>query len=281
MKTHDIDAVTRDLNPAPTTDVSADAWSQLSDGITSSVATEQKVLSLDTRRRPARPRVALVAAAGLLIVGVVAAALINRPGDVRIEALSFTDQGGKLIVRVVDPAADPKQYNAEFRKMGLDVTVKAVPVSPPFVGTIVSYSARDSKEMDQVRRLEPGEKCNGTLTAADPGCQEGLELPKNYKGETEIQFGRAARPGEMYWHSSSSATYKGESLAGLKIENKTVGQVLPMIEARGVKVVAYYDIRDTPQFDDIGKPADNWYVHDASAFAPGEVTLFTGPKPAK
>lgn len=284
MKTHDIDAVTRELNPAPTTEVSEAAWSQLSDGITAASTastTDQQVISLDTHRRTARPRLLSVAAAGLLIAGVIAAAVVNRPGDVRIEALSFTSQGDKLIVRVVDPTADPKQYNAEFRKMGLDVKVTAVPVSPPFVGGIVSYSARNSEEMAQVHRLEPGEKCSGTLTAADPGCQEGLELPKDFDGKTEIQFGRAAKPGEMYWHSSSSATEKGESLAGLDIENKTVSQVLPMIAAKNVKVVSYYDSRDTPQFDDIGKPADNWYVHGASAFGPGEVTLYVGPAPGK
>jgi hypothetical protein len=281
MKTHDIDAVTRGLNPAPTTEVTDAAWSDLSAGITAASTEDQQVVSLDTRRRSPRPRLVLIAACSLLIAGVVAATLINRPGQEQTQALSFNEQGDKLIVRVVDPNADPKQYNSEFKKMGLDITVKAVPVSPPFVGTMVSFSARNSEDMDRLHRLEAGEKCSGTLNASDPGCQDGLELPKNYDGETEIQFGRKAKPGEMYWHSSSSATEKGEALAGLKIENETVAEVLPQIEARNVKVVAYYATSDSPQFNDIGKPAANWYVHGASAHAPGEVTLYVGPAPEK
>ena len=283
MKTPDIDAVTRGLNPAPNTEVSDAAWSDLSAGITAtSTATEsQQVISLDTRRRSHRPRLVLVAACSLLIAGIVAATLVNQPGQEQAQALSFSESGDKLIVRVVDPTADPKRFNAEFKKMGLDITVKAVPVSPPFVGTMVGFSARNSEDMDKLHRLEAGEKCSGTLNASDPGCQDGLELPKNYDGETEVQFGRKAKPGEMYWHSSSEATEKGEALAGLTIENKTVGEVLPQIEARNVKVVAWYASSDAPQFDDIGKPADNWYVHGSSAFGPGEVTLYVGPAPGK
>ena len=283
MKTHDIDAVTRGLKPSPTTDVSDTAWAELSAGITTLDAVEDttRVTQLAPRRTTARPRLALAVACTLLIGGVVAATVVNPPGQDQPQALSFTERGDKLIVRVVDPTADPKRYNAEFKKMGLDIKVKAVAVSPPFVGTMVSFSADDSAQMDQLHRLEPGELCNGTLNASDPGCQNGLELPKNYTGTTEIQFGRKAKPGEMYWHSSSGATEKGEALAGLAIHNKTVAAVLPLIEARGVKVVAYYASSDSPKFADIGQPPAGWYVHDASAFAPDEVTLYVGPAPEK
>jgi hypothetical protein len=70
-------------------------------------------------------------------------------------------------------------------------------------------------------------------------------------------------------------------LAGLTVRNKTVGEVLPLIAARGVKVAAYYDSADGPEYDDIGKPADGWYVHSVSSFAPGEVLLWTGAAPEK
>ena len=93
---------------------------------------------------------------------------------------------------------------------------------------------RTESDFEPLHRLEPGEKCNGTLNASDPGCQEGLELPKNYDGQALIDFGRQAKPGEMYLHTSGSATAKGEMLAGLVIHNKSVAQVLPQIEARSV-----------------------------------------------
>ncbi|MGW1341819.1 hypothetical protein ACWCOV_12245 [Kribbella sp. NPDC002412] len=279
MKTHDIDAAVRGLAPARTEDRVTDAaWDQVAENVTSEHA---PAVGLEPRRRPARrPRLVLAAAASLLIAGVVAATLVNQPGQYQPRALSFTEQGDKLIVRVVDPTADPKRYNAEFKKMGLDITVRAVPVSPPSVGDIISFSARNEHDMDQLRRLEPGEKCPGTLNASDPGCQAGLELPKNYDGTTVIDFGRAAKPGELYQHTSSSATAKGEMLAGLAIDNKTVAQVLPQIEARGVKVVAYLSGK-APNLDSNTTAPGNWYVHGAMSHAPGEVVLFVDAKPEK
>jgi hypothetical protein len=276
MKKHDIDAVTRALAPTTTPTISQDAWTELSDAITATEAAP----AVEKKRAPARPRLVLVAAASLLIVGVIAAAFVNRPGQDQPQALSVTEMGDKLIVRVIDPTADPKRYNAEFKKLGLNIKVAAVAVSPPFVGRMLSFSGRNAQDMARLHRLEPGEKCNGTLNASDPGCQDGVEVAKNFDGESEIQFGRAAKPGEMYWHTSSSATEPGESLAGLKIHNKTVAEVLPMIEARGIKVVSYLS-GNPPQLDSKDSAPGDWYVDDATPFAPGEVNLSVGPAPGK
>ncbi|WBQ05933.1 hypothetical protein [Kribbella sp. CA-293567] len=282
MKTHDLDAVTRGLDPTRSTTISDAAWGELSDGITSaSVEDTTPVTTLAPRRRPSRPRLVLTAACTLLIAGVVAAAVLDGPAQNQPQALSFTELGDKLIVRVVDPSADPKRYNAEFKKMGLNVKVEAIPVSPPSVGRMIGFNAGNERQLDQLRILAPGEKCNGTMNASDPGCQDGLEVPKNYRGNTEIQFGRPAEPGEMYSQRSSSATEKGESLAGLRIKNKTVGEVLPLIGSRGVQVEAYYASSDARKLDDIGKPDDGWYVHGAEPYSPGKVVLSVGPAPRK
>jgi hypothetical protein len=278
MKTHDIDAAVHGLAPTHADDQISDAaWSQVAENVTSEHA---PVVSLETRRRPARPRVLLAAAAGLLIAGVVAATLVSQPGQNQPQALSFTEQGDKLIVRVVDPNADPKRYNAEFKKMGLDITVRMIPVSPPSVGKMISYSGRNERDMDQLRWLDPGEKCPGTLNASDPGCQGGLELPKDYDGKTVVVFGRAAKPGEPYQAMFLSATEKGEALAGLAIKNKTVAEVLPLIEARGVKVHHYLS-GSRPNLDSSDSAPAGWYVHDATPYAPGEVTLFVAATPDK
>lgn len=275
MKTHDIDAAVRGLNPQQSTDsVSDNAWSELADAVTA----DQTTPAVRPVRRSQPRRLALVAACTLLIAGAVAATVVNRPDQSQPQALSFTERGDKLIVRVVDPNADPKRYNAEFKKMGLNIKVDAVPVSPPFVGQMISFSGRNQKDMDQLHRLEPGEQCNGTLTAADPGCQDGLELPRDYDGQTVIQFGRAAKPGELYRHTSSNATDKGEVLAGLALENKTVAQVLPLILARGVQKVTYLT-GDGPQFDSKDSVPGEWYVHGAGTYKPGEVSLYVGPSP--
>jgi len=276
MKTHDIDAAVRGLAPTHADErISDGAWTQLSENVTSGV--NEPVISLGARRGPARPRLLLAAACTLLIAGVVGATLVNRPDQDQPQALSFTPHGDKIVVRVVDLNADPKRYNAEFKKMGLDIKLTVVPVSPPFVGQMVSFSGRSEHDMNQLNRLEPGELCNGTLNASDPGCQDGLEVPKNYDGHTEIQFGRAAKPGEMYQHMSGSATEKGEALAGLKIRNKTVAEVLPLVEARGVKV----DFRTATDAKPSESVPGTWYVHDATSYVSGLVSLFVGPKPEK
>ncbi|WP_410786357.1 hypothetical protein [Kribbella sp. C-35] len=277
MKTHDIDAAVRGLNPQQSTDsVSDTAWSELADAVT----TDESTPVVRPLRRSQPRRLALVAACTLLIAGVVAATVVNRPDQSQPQALSFTERGDKLIVRVVDPNADPKRYNAEFKKMGLDVTVESVAVSPPWVGKMISYTGRNDKDMSQIRMLEPGELCNGTLNASDPGCQEGVELPKNYDGTTEIQFGRVAKQGEMYIHTSSSATDKGEVLAGLTVKNKTIDQVLPLVRSRGVREIEYLT-SDGPNQEPVKSPPGNWYVDDASTYAEGEVSLYVSPTPVK
>ncbi|TCC40938.1 hypothetical protein [Kribbella speibonae] len=277
MKTHDIDAAVRGLNPQQSADsVSDNAWSELADAVT---ADESTPVVRPVRRSQPR-RLALVAACTLLIAGVVAATVVNRPDQSQPQALSFTERGDKLIVRVVDPNADPKRYNAEFKKMGLDVTVLSVAVSPPWVGKMISFSGRNEKDMSQLRMLEPGEQCNGTLNASDAGCQEGVELPKNYDGKTEIQFGRVAKPGEMYVHTSSSATDKGEVLAGLTVKNKTIDQVLPLVRSRGVREIEYLT-SDGPNHEPVKSPPGNWYVDDASTYAEGVISLYVSPTPVK
>lgn len=189
MKKHDIDTVTRALALTPTPTISQETWTDLSDVITATEASPAV-----GKRAPARPRLVLVAAASLLIVGVIAAAVVNRPGQDQPQALSVTEMGDKLIVRVIDPTADPKRYNAEFKKLGLNIKVNAVAVSPPFVGTIISFTGRNAHDTAQLHRLEPGEKCNGTLNASDPGCQDGLEVAKNFDGESESKVSTSPSP---------------------------------------------------------------------------------------
>lgn len=264
---NDIDAVTRGLNPTPDTHVSDAAWDELSAGI--SADAPQPV-----RRTSRRPRLLLAAASLVVIGGVVAATVVNRPGQDQSEALSVTAHGDKLIIRVVDPAADPKEYNRELKRLGLDVKVLAVPVSAPFVGKMVSFSGRDDSDMAQLHRLEPGELCNGTLNASDPGCQDGLEIPKNYDGQTEIQFGRAAKPGELYFHFSSKVDDPGEAMHGAKWRDRTVAEVKQVLAERHLKVAEYYDANQPPNAQAIPAPPDDWYVRDATEYVAGAVTLY-------
>ena len=263
---NDIDAVTRGLNPAPDTHISEAAWTELSTGITESTE--------PVRRTSYRPRLLLAAACTLLVGGMIAATVVNRPHQDQSEALTVTPHGDKLIIRVVDPAADPQEYNRELKRLGLDVKVLAVPVSAPFVGKMVSYSGRDERDTTQLHRLEPGELCSGTLNATDPGCQDGLEIPKNYDGQTEIQFGRTAKPGEQYFHLSSNVDDPGEAMHGANWRDRTIAEVKQVLAERHLKVAEYYDADQPRNAKAIPAPPDDWYVRDATEYVAGEVTLY-------
>ncbi|ADB35660.1 hypothetical protein Kfla_6668 [Kribbella flavida DSM 17836] len=275
MKTSDIDAVTRGLKPTTRAEVAAGTWSQLADDIVATTPADDSVAAttggVPQRKRPARPRLVLVGAFSLLIIGIVAVTVVRSPGQDQPQALSFTESGDSLIVRVVDVHADPQQYTKDFKTMGLDIKVTAVPVSPPRVGKFVSYSVPNAKS--KLKLLQAGEKCSGTLNASDPGCQEGVEVPKNFVGWAEIEFGRAAKRGELYQHFSSNIDDPGEILDGVKFRGLTVAKVKPVLAAHGLTIESYHAAGTRPEVGPIDTPPDTWYVHDATSYVAGEVVL--------
>lgn len=276
MKTSDADAAVRALEPSTSTSVGAGTWARLADDIVATSAEAEPVTASRTPVRrsnwSARPRLALAGAFSLLIVGIVAATVVVGPGQDQPRALSFTDSGNTVIVRVVDPKADPKLYNAEFKAMGLKVKVEAVPVSAPWVGTFVGYSLPDYQK-ENLKVLVPGEKCSGTLNASDPGCQGGVEVPKNLKGWAEIEFGRAAQKGEIYRHFSSNVDDPGEALAGMKFRGLTIAELKPLLAARDLTIEQFQAAGTLTDAAPISTPPDTWYVHDAISYVAGEVRL--------
>ncbi|WP_433163204.1 hypothetical protein [Kribbella sp. CA-247076] len=283
MKTPDLDAAVRGLASTRTDDRITDAaWSELAENVTSEHAPP---LTLAPPRRR-RPRLVLAAAASLLVVGVVAAAVVNRPGQDLPQAMSVTDQGDWLTVRVIDQNADPRAYNQQFKKLGLNIKVKMVPVAPSAVGKYATFMYNEGSDGSKLGLLRPGENCPATLNASDPGCQYGVEVGKTFKGKAEIHFGRAARPGERYQYIPSDAAAPGEELAGLSYKNKRVSEVQKLIAARGVSIGGYLNSK-TEIIDGVNTakevdpaPAD-WYVHEAQPESPGVVVLWIGTEPEK
>ncbi|MGC4937368.1 hypothetical protein [Kribbella sp. DT2] len=278
MKTSDVDAAVRALKPNTTTSVEDGTWSRLADDVATGpveapVATKTPVRRTNWSAGATRPRLALAGAFSLLIAGIVAATVVQSPGQDQPQALSFTDSGSNsVIVRVVDPNADPKRLNAEFKAMGLKVKVKAVPISANGIGKFAGYKVPVNGS-ERLRLLAPGEKCSGTLDASDPGCQEGVEVPKDLDGWAEIEFGRAAKKGEMYHHLSSKIDDPGEVLAGVKFRGLTIAQVKPILAARDLTIESYHAAGSRPETGPIDTPPDTWFVHDATSYVAGQVQL--------
>jgi len=194
------------------------------------------------------------------------------PATQTAQALAFTTSpGGGLTVIVRDPLADPAVFRAEFARRHLDITLQMRPVSPSLVGSVFY--------MD-----EPG---NGPhlvpITAKGacdtPGggdvCPVGVQIPAGFRGPAEIDFGRAARPGEQYV-STGSAFAPGEAMYGMSIRGETVTEVVGQLRDRHVSV-AYFNVQGSTGNGLVHSVPGGWYVYDADPWAPGQVMLFVGP----
>ncbi|HXL88760.1 MAG TPA: hypothetical protein VN969_07255 [Streptosporangiaceae bacterium] len=273
---------------APVTDseaarlVRSSTLADLAGQITATAGPAPSPRTSSPRRSHRRRRIALVAtplAAGLAAVAVVIATQPNPaapartvpPGSAQLTAaLSFTTSGGYITVIVRDPLADPSRYRAEFAAHHLHVTLSLVPASPSLVGTLVSFSEPTSGGIIPITAR--GRCYTGGGGSA---CPVGVRIPTGFRGQAELVFGRAARPGEQY-ESTAAATAPGEVMHGMRFQGLTVARVLAMLRQRDVTVPVF-------NYDDHGDGKllrgvpGGWYVYDADPWAPQQVMLFVGP----
>ena len=220
-------------------------------------------------------------AAGLAAAGLVAAVLAgtvgsggprpNGPAVVGAQALAFVRHGRYIDVIVRNPLADPKKYRAEFRAHHLNVSLELIPVSPSLVGTVVYFGGSGTSA---IRVITARGRC--FTGGGGPICPVGLRVPVDFRGDAQLVFGRAARPGEKY-ESTASSTAPGEALHGLHIRGRHVSAVLAMIARRHVTVAVYHVT--TAKGGELlrpGKVPGRWWVYGADPWAPGQVMLWVG-----
>jgi hypothetical protein len=233
--------------------------------------------------RPPRARqrwLIAVCAAAAVTAAVVAGAMLAGPGKPHpgvsappearaARVLSFTRHGRYIDVRVRNPVADPKRYRAEFRARGLNITLTLVPVSPSLVGTVVYFGGSPSARV--ITPITAKGRCHEASGTSQ--CPVGLRVPIDFRGNAQLVFGRAARPGEHY-ESTAPATAPGEVMHGMHYVGRTVAVVLAMLRTRHVTVpVFHYDGRLVPP----RRVPGSWYVYDADPWAPLQVMLWVGP----
>jgi hypothetical protein len=241
-------------------------------------------------RKPIRTPIGMSLAAVAAVIALVAAALaITRPSappkpatapppsvessarPLAAQVLSFTTSGGYITVIVRNPLADPARYRAEFAAHHLNITLKMVPASPSIVGTVV-YIQEPASSPDIETITAQGRCYTGGGGSA---CPVGVRIPVGFRGQAEVVFGRAARPGEQY-ESTASATAPGEVLHGLRFAGDTVAQVLALLRERHV-TVPVFNYAQSGGARNVSHVPGTWYVYDADPWAPGQVLLFVGP----
>ena len=242
------------------------------------------------RRWPTGTPIRTPLAAALAVIGLVAAALaITRPSappkpatapppsvkastrPVPAQVLSFTTSDGYITVIVRNPLADPARYRAEFAAHHLNITLKMVPASPSIVGTVV-YIEEPASSPDIETITAQGRCYTGGGGSA---CPVGVRIPVGFRGQAEVVFGRAARPGEQY-ESTAPATAPGEILHGLRFAGDTVAQVLALLRERHVTVPVFNYAR-SGSARNLSHVPGTWYVYGADPWAPGQVMLSVGP----
>lgn len=189
---------------------------------------------------------------------------------VRAQVLSFVRHGQYIDVIVRDPVADPAQYRAEFARHHLNITLKLLPVSPSIVGTVVYFGGNHASAITPITATGACHEASGT-----DQCPVGVRVPVHFRGQADLVFGRAARPGEHY-ESTASAFAPGEVMHGMNIHGKTVARVEAMLRRRHA-TVARFNVAGNSAASNVTSVPGRWYVYDAVPWAQHQVLLFVGP----
>lgn len=263
----------------------ADAARMVSDAALADLA--ERITSSPVRAAPARPRrwlFGIPLAAGLA-AAVLIATSIGHPGakvgplgvgPASAQALVFEKHGRYIDVLVRNPVADPRRYRAEFKAHGLDITLSLVPASPSLVGTLVEMSNSGGADGRGLKTITAVGKCwtggGGSI------CPVGVRVPVGFRGQADITFGRAARPGERY-ETTAPADARGEVMYGLHFHHRTVAAVLAVLRKRHVTVPVFHytTAKGIGELLPPSRVPATWHVYDADPWAPHQVMLWVGP----
>ncbi|MDP9848584.1 hypothetical protein [Streptosporangium lutulentum] len=212
-------------------------------------------------RRPWRfsvPIVAGLVAATMVLSWVLPTGFGATPASA---ALDIKPEGGYYVITVKDLYASPKMYESELRARGLKITLNVASAPPSLDGRIMvmdwqadglSDAERKSRK-DLISTIDRPGACR-----FEAGCPIGLKVPITFTGRAFVSLARKGRPGEKYnWRISLAAP--GEPLHCVDFVNKTLDEVRPMLEGRGITLkLASYDREGTRD-----SAPGSWYVHDA------------------
>jgi hypothetical protein len=207
-------------------------------------------------------------------------------------AIDIRQENGEWVARIKDPLAEHEEYAEAFRAVGLKVDLQLVPVSPTFVGDLVLARGGSKPSGTFKGGIEPA-----GCRIGEAGCHLAFRVPVGFEGQVRAQLGRPAEPGEPY-QAAPAATMPGEMLEGVRLEDRTVGEVLDEVRKRDLQVV-YERVTSDPdsptsftdgrkgifhvRYDPIAADAvgSDWLVWRAVPHSEGVVKLVVTPQPLK
>ncbi len=206
-----------------------------------------------SHRRSWRPRLVT----GALTAGVLVAALVAGPGLLRDgsatsyanSAVDIVLDGEQYVARIKDPFADHAEYTEAFRAVGLDITLRPVPVSPGSVGEVMGMMISGDDGPDTGTPPDPsGPRFGGVPLSMetapgrcepgrDAGCVMVMRIPAGFTGRVDVRLGRQARQGEEY-ANFDLAMAPGEMFAGVRLrDGRPVDEILAEARNRGLAAV--------------------------------------------
>jgi hypothetical protein len=142
----------------------------------------------------------------------------------------------------------------------LNITVRAIPVSPSLVGTIV-YS-----DVPSIRSLQ-----EGTCLGGGTSCEVGIVIPADFHGQANVVVGRAAQANETFC-SSADVFGPGEVLHCSGILGKPVADAIACSNKRARRCDGWQPPTTT------GSPPSG-YVVSGTALSSSTLLLDVTPEP--
>ncbi|GLX01573.1 hypothetical protein [Microtetraspora sp. NBRC 16547] len=227
-----------------------------------------------------RARRALALGAVAVGLGVAVAIGVGLPGGPATRyanaAVTIERATDYFSVTVTDPAADPGRFEEAFRAVGLNVTVKTIPVPPDevgrLIGPVVPAGFRGPGSIG-VQHVAP---------CAAAFCGK-VWLPAHYSGRVVFGIGRAAAPGEPY--ADDRLFDPGEeALDGYRSHGRTVAEARDELRRRRLKVGyrLYWTLPDGGFVDQrvtADRMEDGWIVEGSRHSSSDTVDLYVVPGP--
>ncbi|MDL4770680.1 hypothetical protein [Actinomadura xylanilytica] len=208
----------------------------------------RELLAAITAERPEavrapRPRYARLLPAGAAATALAAMALVALTGagpePVRTyanAAVAIEHKGEVYEVRVKDAYADQREFAEAFAKLGLNVRLSIVPVSPRSERRVLSFGGTaegDDRQMPTGGRTREVDVTPFTCPPAG-ACPLTLRLSGDVHSPMEVTLGRRARPGEVY---ADDPPQQGDPLKRLKLRGLTVADALARLRGNGLGAV--------------------------------------------